>query len=258
MSFGHTSLEVRLEGFDSPTTLVLYCYHPTERHQTRESPPNPGRSTIACRRRSGPSWHRSRRRASAASTMTLIRRMVWVRLTDLAREVIRTSPWVGEGHIKVWARLRDQGGRAAARPWYRASRQALYDGLMERDDLLGGIATMAGPPARRRVRAPSSTIRWTRLTLTGPSSKVRRQNELADIYGDVKRLTGARFSPGSQPHVQDRSLCRCEDDERPHCVHVAPERAGLHRFQRPLNVQRHNKHVRVERVIANESHQDRG
>ncbi len=45
-------------------------------------------------------------------------------LTEHIREAIRTSPWLGEGHRKVWARLRDQGRRTSKARVLRLMREA--------------------------------------------------------------------------------------------------------------------------------------
>lgn len=47
-----------------------------------------------------------------------------VELTEHIREAIRTSPWLGEGHRKVWARLRDQGMRTSKARVLRLMREA--------------------------------------------------------------------------------------------------------------------------------------
>lgn len=45
-------------------------------------------------------------------------------LTEHIREAIRTSPWLGEGHRKVWARLRDAGMRTSKARVLRLMREA--------------------------------------------------------------------------------------------------------------------------------------
>jgi putative transposase len=45
-------------------------------------------------------------------------------LTAMIREAIENSPWVGEGHRKVWARLRFQGTRTSKRRVLRLMREA--------------------------------------------------------------------------------------------------------------------------------------
>lgn len=45
-------------------------------------------------------------------------------LTEHIREAIRTSPWLGEGHRKVWARLREAGMRTSKARVLRLMREA--------------------------------------------------------------------------------------------------------------------------------------
>ncbi len=45
-------------------------------------------------------------------------------LTELIREDLATTPWVGEGHRKVWARLRTKGVRTSLRRVLRLMREA--------------------------------------------------------------------------------------------------------------------------------------
>lgn len=46
------------------------------------------------------------------------------KLTELIREDLATTPWVGEGHRKVWARLREKGVRTSLRRVLRLMRAA--------------------------------------------------------------------------------------------------------------------------------------
>ena len=68
-------------------------------------------------------------------------------LVDAIRAVLTASPFHGEGHRKVWARLRVAGVRTSKRRVLR---------LMREHHLLAPTRVGA------RTRAPSSPRRWTR------------------------------------------------------------------------------------------------
>ncbi len=73
-------------------------------------------------------------------------------LTAASRGVLAASPFNGEGHRKVWARLRHAGTRTSLRRVLR---------LMRQNDLLA--PTRVGSPRGRAIMtAPSSPTRSTR------------------------------------------------------------------------------------------------
>ena len=74
-------------------------------------------------------------------------------LLEAIRAVLAASPFHGEGHRKVWARLRHGGVRTSKRRVLR---------LMGENDLLAPsrVGSPRGP-ARAATTAPSSPRRWT-------------------------------------------------------------------------------------------------
>ena len=72
-------------------------------------------------------------------------------LVAAIRAVLAASPFHGEGHRKVWARLRHAGVRSSKRRVLR---------LMGAHDLLPPRGS-ARPAARATTTAPSSPTRWT-------------------------------------------------------------------------------------------------
>ena len=83
-----------------------------------------------------------------------------VELTEHIREAIRTSPWLGEGHRKVWARLQEAGMRTSKA---RVLRLCARPGCWRRP---GWVTPRATPPSS----SPSTTAPRSASASTPPGS----------------------------------------------------------------------------------------